>query len=73
EPAGAAIAALFLMPFLNPQVLGYVLSAVAGIMVFISIDELVPASRSCGHEHLSIAGFTIGMLIMALSLGILGV
>ncbi|MFH1347357.1 MAG: zinc transporter ZupT, partial [Candidatus Margulisiibacteriota bacterium] len=33
EPAGAAIAALFLMPFLNPQVLGYVLSAVAGIMV----------------------------------------
>jgi ZIP family zinc transporter len=73
EPAGAGIAALFLLPFLNAALLGFVLSAVAGIMVFISIDELVPASRSCGHEHVSIAGFVIGMLVMALSLGILGV
>jgi ZIP family zinc transporter len=73
EPAGAGIAALFLMPFLNEAVLGYVLSAVAGIMVFISIDELVPTSRACGHEHLSILGFVVGMMVMALSLGIMGI
>lgn len=68
EPLGAVIAALFLMPFLNQVMLGYILAAVAGIMVFISIDELVPTSRACGHEHLSIAGFIGGMMIMSLSL-----
>lgn len=72
EPIGAAVAALFLLPFLNPVTLGYVLAAVAGIMVFISIDELVPTSRACGHEHLSIAGVIIGMIVMAISLGLLG-
>lgn len=72
EPAGAGIAALFLMPFLSPALLGYILSGVAGIMVFISIDELVPASQACGHEHLSITGFIFGMLVMALSLGLIG-
>jgi ZIP family zinc transporter len=71
EPLGALVAALFLAPFLNPQLLGYILSAVAGIMVFISIDELVPTSRACGHEHLSIAGFTVGMMVMALSLWVM--
>jgi len=73
EPLGAGMAALFLIPFLNQILLGFVLSTVAGIMVFISIDELVPASRSCGHEHLSILGFVIGMMVMALSLGMIGV
>ena len=68
EPVGAGIAALFLMPFLNPALLGVILAAVAGIMVFISIDELVPVSRSYGEEHLSIVGVVIGMLVMALSL-----
>jgi ZIP family zinc transporter len=73
EPVGAGIAALFLMPFLNPALLGFILSIVAGIMVFISIDELVPASRSCGHEHMSILGFVVGMMVMAASLWIMGV
>jgi ZIP family zinc transporter len=71
EPIGAGLAALVLMPFLNEAVLGYVLSAVAGIMVFISIDELVPVSRSFGEEHLSIVGVIAGMVVMALSLWML--
>jgi ZIP family zinc transporter len=71
EPAGAVIAALFLAPWLSGFVLGCVLATVAGIMIFISIDELVPASHTCGHEHISILGFTIGMIVMALSLGLL--
>jgi ZIP family zinc transporter len=71
EPVGAGLAALVLMPLLNATVLGVVLSAVAGIMVFISLDELVPVSRSLGEEHLSIVGVMVGMAVMALSLWML--
>ncbi|MFC1559589.1 zinc transporter ZupT [Candidatus Margulisiibacteriota bacterium] len=72
EPVGAGIAAIFLIPFLNEAVLGFVLAAVAGVMVFISIDELVPVSRTYGEEHLSIVGFMAGMAIMAISLWMMG-
>jgi ZIP family zinc transporter len=68
EPIGAIVAALFLMPILTPMVLGHVMGAVAGIMVFISLDELVPISRSYGEEHLSIVGIVIGMMVMSSSL-----
>jgi len=68
ELLGAVVAAIVLMPFLNAALLGIVLSVVAGIMIFISVDELIPVSRSYGHEHLSILGFIVGMMIMALSL-----
>jgi ZIP family zinc transporter len=71
EPLGAALAALILLPILNDVVLSYVLSAVAGIMIFISVDELVPVCRSFGQEHLSIVGITAGMLVMTFSLWIL--
>ena len=71
EPAGALLAALVLMPFLTPAVLGVVLAVVAGIMVFISIDELLPISRSYGEEHLSIVGIVLGMVVMSLSLWML--
>jgi ZIP family zinc transporter len=72
EPAGALIAALFLLPFINASVIGWMLAVVAGIMVFISIDELVPISRSYGEEHLSILGLMAGMIVMAISLWLLG-
>lgn len=71
EPAGALVAALVLLPLLNGTVLGYVLATVAGIMVFIALDELVPISRCMGHEHLSILGVASGMMIMAFSLWML--
>lgn len=71
EPVGAALAALILLPFLNDVVLGYVLSAVAGVMAFIAIDELMPVSRSFGREHLSIVGIVAGMMVTALSLWML--
>jgi len=71
EPVGAGIAALILLPFLTPAVLGYVLAAVGGIMVFISLDELVPVARSFGHEHLAILGVIVGMIVMAISLWLL--
>jgi len=71
EPAGAAVAAVLLLPFLNTTVLGLMLSVVAGIMVFISLDELVPVARSFGQEHLSILGVVTGMAVMAGSLWVL--
>jgi len=71
EPVGALIAALILLPFLNQSLLGAILSAVAGLMTFISIDELVPASKRYGFDHLAIIGLIIGMVIMALSLWVM--
>ena len=43
-------------------------AVIAGIMVFISLDELLPASREYGEYHLAIYGLISGMAIMALSL-----
>ena len=43
-------------------------AAIAGVMVFISFDELLPAAREYGHHHLSIYGLISGMVVMAVSL-----
>jgi ZIP family zinc transporter len=71
EPVGAGLAALVLLPFLNDRVLGFLLAAVGGVMVFISLDELVPVSCSYDQGHLSIVGVVAGMMVMAFSLWIL--
>ena len=71
EPVGALLAAVVLMPFLSDAVLGYSLAAVAGIMVAISLDELIPAARSISADHLPILGVSLGMLVMAVSLWML--
>jgi ZIP family zinc transporter len=68
EPAGALIAFLFLSQFWTPALNGLILSAVSGIMVFISLDELLPTAEKYGKHHLSITGVVLGMLVMALSL-----
>jgi ZIP family zinc transporter len=56
------------MPFMNDTISGILYAAVAGIMVFISIDELLPSAREYGEHHLSIYGMIAGMAVMALSL-----
>jgi len=68
EPVGAVLTAFVLLPFMSPVILGYILSGIAGLMVFISIDELLPVSKSYGYNHLPIVSFIIGMAIMILSL-----
>ena len=68
EPLGALVAFLFLMPYWSPLINGVVMAAVAGIMVYISLDELLPASEKYGEHHLSISGLIAGMVVMALSL-----
>jgi zinc transporter, ZIP family len=68
EPLGALVGYLILMPFLTPVLMGILFAAVAGIMVFISLDELLPAAREYGEPHLSVYGLMGGMAVMALSL-----
>ena len=68
EPIGAMVGFLILMPFLSPALLGAIFAIVAGIMVFISLDELLPAAREWGFHHISIYGVIVGMAIMAVSL-----
>lgn len=68
EPVGGLVGYFLLMPFITPFSLGMVLAAVAGIMVFISVDELIPAAEHYGEHHYSIAGFVGGMAVMAVSL-----
>jgi len=68
EPAGAMLGYLVLRPFLSPALMGGLFGAVAGIMVYISLDELLPTARSYGKGHDSLYGLLAGMVVMALSL-----
>ena len=68
EPVGALIGYLLLMPILTPTVFGIIFASVAGIMVFISLDELLPTAQEYGEHHLSMYGLVLGMAVMALSL-----
>ncbi len=75
EPVGAIIAYIALRLFVGgdtgvipPQVMGILFGGVAGIMVYISLDELLPTSRAYGKGHDSLFGLVGGMLVMALSL-----
>jgi len=68
EPVGALVGYLLLMPFLSPTIFGLLFAGVAGIMVFISLDELLPSAEKYGEHHLSIYGLIAGMAVMAVSL-----
>lgn len=68
EPVGALIGWLLLMPIMSDVVFGVIFAGVAGIMVFISLDELLPAAREYGEHHLSVYGLIGGMVVMAISL-----
>lgn len=68
EPLGAIFGFLFLLPFMGESTLGIIFGIVAGIMVYISFDELLPASRVYGNAHTTIVGISLGMFVMAISL-----
>lgn len=71
EPIGALIGYALLMPFLSDGLYMLIFPFVAGIMVYISFDELLPVAREYGQHHLSILGLFAGMLVMAFSLVLL--
>jgi ZIP family zinc transporter len=68
EPIGALVGYVVLRPFINDIVFGVLFAGVAGIMVYISFDELLPAAREYGEHHLSIYGLIAGMIVMSISL-----
>ena len=75
EPVGAGVAYVVLRVLVGgetgvipPQVMGILFGGVAGIMVYISLDELLPTSQAYGKGHDSLFGLMGGMLVMALSL-----
>ena len=68
EPIGALFGMAFLLPFWTPAISALLLAAVSGVMVFISLDELLPGAEEYGHHHYSIGGVILGMIIMATSL-----
>lgn len=71
EPLGAIVGYLLLQPFLGPQSLGITFAAIAGIMVFVSLDKLLPTAIQTGKHHTAIYGMIVGMIVMAFSLLIL--
>jgi ZIP family zinc transporter len=71
EPLGAMLAWAVLMPFMSPLLMKFVFAAVAGIMIFISLDGLLPAAREYGENHISLYGLLTGMAVMAASLYLL--
>ncbi|ADC27891.1 zinc transporter ZupT [Campylobacter jejuni] len=72
EPLGAFVGALILLPFIGDLTLAISFAVIAGIMVFISLDELLPAAKTYDKAHDSLYGLIAGMAIMALSLNLLG-
>lgn len=67
EPIGALLAFLILRPFINDISLGAIFAIVAGIMVYISIEELIPSSRQYGHDREALIATFIGICIMPLT------
>lgn len=68
EPVGAIVGFLVLRNFINDTLFAIVFAAVAGIMVFISLDELLPTAEEYGKHHYAIYGVVLGMAVMAFSL-----
>jgi len=68
EPIGGVIGYLILRNYLNDLTLGATFSIIAGIMVFISLDELLPTAKEYGKPHAAIYGLIAGIAVMALSL-----
>lgn len=68
EPLGALIGYLILRPFLSDSLMGIMLAGVAGVMVFISVDGLIPAAHKYGKSHVTVYGIILGMAVMAGSL-----
>lgn len=68
EPVGAIIGYFILLHFFNDATFGMIFAGVAGIMVYISLDELLPTAEEYGEHHVAIGGLIAGMAVMATSL-----
>jgi ZIP family zinc transporter len=71
EPLGALVAWWLLGGLAGPTLRGVLFAAVAGVMVFISFDELLPTAREYGEHHVAVYGLISGMAVMAVSLALM--
>lgn len=67
EPIGALLAFLFLKPFINDIILAVIFAVVAGIMLYISLAELIPESREYGYNKLYIFSLILGICVIPIS------
>lgn len=67
EPIGALLAFLLLRPFINGLMLGAIMAIVAGIMIYISVEELIPSSRQYGHDTTALVATLAGIFVMLLT------
>ena len=68
EPVGALIGYFVLRSIFNDSTFGLIFAGVAGIMIYISLDELLPTAEEYGEHHIAIGGMVGGMAVMAISL-----
>lgn len=68
EPVGAIVGFFLLREMFNESTFGIIFASVAGIMVYISLDELLPTAEEYGEHHVAIGGLIAGMAVMAVSL-----
>lgn len=68
EPVGAILGYFILSSYFNESTFGIIFASVAGIMVYISLDELLPTAEEYGEHHIAIGGLVAGMAVMAISL-----
>ncbi len=68
EPLGAMVGALIIFPLFGDISVSVAFALIAGVMVFISLDELLPSAREYGKSHDSLYGLFLGMAVMAVSL-----
>lgn len=72
EPVGALAGYFILSLFKTDLILAFVFAMVAGIMIYISFDELLPAAHKYGKHHVAIYGLVSGMIIIGISMILLG-
>ena len=68
ELIGAFLGAFLSTPMESPLFLGLMLALIAGIMVYVSFEELIPASYSYGRRHASLLGILMGLFFMGLTM-----
>ncbi|QEN04741.1 zinc transporter ZupT [Thiospirochaeta perfilievii] len=68
EPIGALVGYFILRPFFTETTFGIIFASVAGIMIYISLDELLPTAEEYGEHHIAIGGLILGMIVIAISL-----
>ena len=72
QPLGAIIGYFLFSSFFSDMLFGILFSIISGIMVFVSLDELLPTSQQYEDHHFSVYGTILGMMVMAISLILFG-